>query len=232
MVTGSLRATTGVLLAAEHPERVAALVLVHGAARLERAPDYPCGIPSDMLRWFVDAAPDPDASGATDDLALMAPSLADDGQYRRWWSRASHRAASPTAAREHLVLNSYSDVRDRLADVVAPTLVVHRRDNPFLRVGHGRYLAEHVGGARYVELAGQDHVPGPATPTPCSPRSSGSSARTVARASSDGSRRSCSATSSRPPSPPRSSATGPGGHGSTATTSPCAPWSPGTAVGW
>jgi len=159
VVTGSLRATTGVLLAAEHPERVAALVLVHGAARLERASDYPCGIPSEMLRWFVDAAPDPDASGTTDDLALMAPSLADDAQYRRWWSRASHRAASPTTAREHLLLNSFADVRDRLDDVITPTLVVHRRDNPFVRVGHGRYLAEHIPGARYVELAGGDHVP-------------------------------------------------------------------------
>lgn len=159
VVTGAARATTGILLAAEHPDRVAALVVVHGAARLERAPDYPCGIPPEVLRWFVDAAPDPDASGTTDDIGFMAPTLAEDPQYRRWWERASQRAASPTTAREHLVLNSFADVRDRLDDVVAPTLVVHRRDNPFLRVGHGRYLAEHVAGARYVELTGSDHVP-------------------------------------------------------------------------
>lgn len=159
VVTGAGRTTIGILLAAEHPDRVAALVIVHGAARLERAPDYPCGIPSELLRWFVDAAPDPDASGTTDDLALMAPSLAQDPQCRRWWARASQRAASPTTARENLVLNSYADVRGRLDDIVAPTLVVHRRDNPFLRVGHGRYLAEHIAGARYVELTGADHVP-------------------------------------------------------------------------
>jgi class 3 adenylate cyclase len=159
VVTGGSRAAVGLLLAAEHPDRVSAIVVVHGAARLERAPDYPCGIPSEMLRWFVEAAPDPQASGTTDDLALLAPSLMGDPQYRRWWARASQRAASPTAARELLALNATTDVRDRLADIDTPTLVIHRRDNSFLRVGHGRYLAEHIAGSRYVELDGRDQVP-------------------------------------------------------------------------
>ncbi|MGZ8763693.1 MAG: adenylate/guanylate cyclase domain-containing protein, partial [Acidimicrobiia bacterium] len=58
-----------------------------------------------------------------------------------------------------LVANADADVRDRLADISAPTLLLHRRGNPFLRVGHSRYLAEHIDGARYVELDGEDHVP-------------------------------------------------------------------------
>jgi class 3 adenylate cyclase len=37
-----------------------------------------------------------------------------------------------------------------------PTLVIHRRDDRNYRVGHGRYLAEHIPGARYVELPGED----------------------------------------------------------------------------
>jgi len=49
-----------------------------------------------------------------------------------------------------------ADVRDRLPQITAPTLVLHRRDAAFVPVGHGRYLSEHIAGARYVELPGAD----------------------------------------------------------------------------
>jgi pimeloyl-ACP methyl ester carboxylesterase len=39
-----------------------------------------------------------------------------------------------------------------------PTLVLHRAGDPFIRIGHGRYLAEHIQGATFVELAGEDHL--------------------------------------------------------------------------
>jgi class 3 adenylate cyclase len=52
-----------------------------------------------------------------------------------------------------------TDLRSILGTVGAPTLVVHAADNQFVRVGHGRYLAEHIPDARYVELATADHVP-------------------------------------------------------------------------
>jgi class 3 adenylate cyclase len=48
------------------------------------------------------------------------------------------------------------DVRDKLAHITAPTLILHRRDAAFVSAGHGRYLAEHIAGARYVELPGAD----------------------------------------------------------------------------
>ena len=51
------------------------------------------------------------------------------------------------------------DVRALLGDLAVPVLVVHARDNAYIRVGHGRYLTEHIPGARYVELATADHVP-------------------------------------------------------------------------
>jgi class 3 adenylate cyclase len=50
------------------------------------------------------------------------------------------------------------DVRHLLPLVHVPTLILHRRDNRFIRVGHGRYLAEHIPDAKYVELAGDDHL--------------------------------------------------------------------------
>jgi class 3 adenylate cyclase len=49
------------------------------------------------------------------------------------------------------------DVRDVLPSIRVPTLVLHRADNTFVRVEHGRYLAEHIPGARYVEVSGSDY---------------------------------------------------------------------------
>ena len=52
-----------------------------------------------------------------------------------------------------------TDLRTILPTVRVPTLVLHRRDDQYLRVTHGRYLAEHISGASYVELPGADHDP-------------------------------------------------------------------------
>jgi class 3 adenylate cyclase len=50
------------------------------------------------------------------------------------------------------------DVRALLPTLEVPTLVLHRTDNPHVRVGAGRFLAEHIPGAKYVELPGADHM--------------------------------------------------------------------------
>jgi pimeloyl-ACP methyl ester carboxylesterase len=47
-------------------------------------------------------------------------------------------------------------VRSVLQSVQAPTLVLHRAENPHYRAPMGRYLAEHIPGAKYVELPGSD----------------------------------------------------------------------------
>jgi class 3 adenylate cyclase len=48
------------------------------------------------------------------------------------------------------------DLRPILSAIRVPTLVLHRRDDRFLPIGNGRYLAEHIGGARFVPLKGAD----------------------------------------------------------------------------
>ncbi len=54
-------------------------------------------------------------------------------------------------------MNSAIDVRAVLPAVKVPTLVLHRKDDSLIRVGHGEYLARHIQGAKYVELQGEDH---------------------------------------------------------------------------
>jgi class 3 adenylate cyclase len=154
--TGGLAA---LLLSASHPQRISAQVLLHCHARLARTDDYPWGVPQSSLDKFVEAVTDPSYVGAKlDDLALIAPSLATDGEFRRWWDRIGPRVASPAMARAMDVLAGETDLRAELVDITAPTLVLHRQDSPFVRIGHSRYLAEHIADAKLVELPGQDHV--------------------------------------------------------------------------
>ena len=56
-------------------------------------------------------------------------------------------------------MNTELDVRASLPSISAPTLVIHRTDDPLVGVEHGRYVAEHVPGARLVEFPGSDHWP-------------------------------------------------------------------------
>lgn len=90
---------------------------------------------------------------------VLAPSEADDPAFRSWLARYQRLGASPgeVIAQRRMVQNL--DIRQVLPSIRTPTLVVHRRDNRLINVGHGRYLAEHIPGAEYVEVAGGDHMP-------------------------------------------------------------------------
>jgi DNA-binding CsgD family transcriptional regulator len=68
-------------------------------------------------------------------------------------------AASPAMAQNVIRMNMRMDIRHVLPGIGVPTLVLHRRDDPWIDVGHARYLAEHISGATYVELPGADHRP-------------------------------------------------------------------------
>ena len=66
------------------------------------------------------------------------------------------------------------DVRPILPTITAPTLVIHARED-LVPVQCGRYLADHIPGARYLEVEGVDHVPWFAEPDRIRPRSRSSS---------------------------------------------------------
>jgi class 3 adenylate cyclase len=147
------------LLSATNPDRVSALVLMHCWARLARDSDYPWGIPQHVLDEFQNVT-DPSYQGDTvDDLGLSAPSLANDVEFRSWWKRAGERYASPAVARADNTLVMEADIRAVLPLISAPTLVLHRVDDKMIEIGHSRYLAETIPGAKLVELPGRDHLP-------------------------------------------------------------------------
>jgi len=88
----------------------------------------------------------------------MCPSA--DDALAQWWGQRARAAATPSTVRALIAMNSLIDVRAALGSVRVPTLVMHRRGDHDSRVEEGRYLAEHIPGARFVELSGADHFVG------------------------------------------------------------------------
>ncbi len=145
-----------VLFAATYPDRVSSLVLVNSYARFSRAPEFRIGMPPELVEQALERVQLQWGTG--EQLDILAPSLRDDLHLRRWWARYQRHSLSPGAAAAIQRMLFEIDVRDILPAVRAPTLVVHRVDDPFVRLPQGRYLAEHIPNAELVELAGTDHV--------------------------------------------------------------------------
>lgn len=145
------------VLAATVPERVQALVLLNGLARLTAAPDYPWGTtPAFEVRVMADLS-NGWGRGALADV--LAPSEADDPAFRSWLARYQRLGASPGEVLAQRRMMQSVDIRQILPSIRTPTLVIHRRDNRLINVGHGRYLSEHINGAEFVEVAGGDYLP-------------------------------------------------------------------------
>ncbi len=148
--------TTGMLLAATHPERTSHLVLIGTYARFARADDYPWGVASDDWAIFLDGVAARWGQGVL--ASNFAPSLAGDPDFVDWWARYQRSAASPGAILRLLEAYPALDARHVLPSIQAPTLVLHRRDDRLVDVQHGRYLADNIPDARLVEFDGADHL--------------------------------------------------------------------------
>jgi DNA-binding SARP family transcriptional activator/pimeloyl-ACP methyl ester carboxylesterase len=150
-------APMAILFAATYPERVRALVLYGAyAKRLDPDDDYPWA-PTRAARanYIRDLER---GWGFESDMKLMCPSAGD--ALARWWGERCRAAASPGAIRALNEMNSLIDVRALLPAIRVPTLVVHRGTDFDVRVEEGRYIAERIAGARFVELGGADHFVG------------------------------------------------------------------------
>jgi pimeloyl-ACP methyl ester carboxylesterase len=146
------------LLAATHPERVEALVLVNSAACFSRPPFLEWGALARLRQVQRDSILDNRWGDDETGVEIFAPSAYRDESYRAWLRREVRQSVSPASARLLAHLLHESDVSDALARVEVPTLVVHRAGDAWLTPEHGRYLAEHIPDARYVEVPGDDHV--------------------------------------------------------------------------
>jgi pimeloyl-ACP methyl ester carboxylesterase len=143
------------LFAATYPERTSGLVLVNSFARLSEAADYPWGRAPVLEDEVLHVMRTGWGRGVL--LDLVAPSKVGDESFRQWWARYQRLGSSPGMIVQVRRMLGELDVRDVLPSIRVPTLVLHRTDNAFVRVDHGRYLAEHIPEAKLVEVPGSDY---------------------------------------------------------------------------
>jgi class 3 adenylate cyclase/dienelactone hydrolase len=146
-----------ILFAATYPQRTQALVLYGAMARSTWAPDYPWATPKEALIEAAQELMAPDF-GSGNSVEVFAPSQADNPKAREWMARMERFAATPAMRAQLLKMSIDIDVRPALSLISAPTLVLHRKGDRVVNINSGRYLAEHIDGAKLVELEGRDHL--------------------------------------------------------------------------
>jgi pimeloyl-ACP methyl ester carboxylesterase/class 3 adenylate cyclase len=148
---GARAAAMAMLFAATHPERTTALILYAPVAKTVATPDFPHGKTQqeqqDFLERFVK------------EMAVQAPSAADDERFVAWWARFERLVASPSAYEELARIFTDVDVREALPAIHVPTLVIHRQGDRIVPAPQARYVAGRIDGARLIELPGVDHIP-------------------------------------------------------------------------
>lgn len=145
------------LFAATYPEKTIALVMIGSYARRLRGKGYPWGPTEEERERFFDEIRE--RWGGPVGLEERAPSRIEDRQFCDWWSAYLRHGASPGAALALTRMNTEIDIRHVLPTIRVPTLIIHRTGDLCLKVEEGRYLAEKIPGAKFVELPGVDHLP-------------------------------------------------------------------------
>lgn len=154
-------APLAISFAATQPDRVTHLVVYAPLPKATRSEDYPWAKPAEwwdaVIEHFERNWGSPEYMRT--DVAWRAPSEQHNEEFVTWWSQYRRLGASPGAAADLARMNARIDVRDLLPRVRAPTTVIVRRSDRVVSVDHGRYVADNIPGARYVELPGEDHLP-------------------------------------------------------------------------
>ena len=137
---------TGALFAATHPSRTTALVVLEGYAKGNDDTEV---VEEVMAAW--------DAMWGTGEFQhAMNPDMPWNEEIRATWARQERLAASPATYALMLPLTTEVDVREILPTVRVPTLVVQYADDPVTTPAMGKEVADHIPGAKYVELPGRN----------------------------------------------------------------------------
>jgi len=145
------------LFAATYPEKTLALVMIGTYAKRIRDAEYPWGPTAEQREQFFEVMRK--QWGGPVGIDERAPSVAHDPQFRDWWATYLRMGASPGAAVALTQMNAEIDVRNVLPSIRVPSLVIHRTDDQCLKVEEGRFVAQRIPGAKFVEFPGDDHLP-------------------------------------------------------------------------
>ena len=144
-----------ILYTVSHPERVSALIFSNTSARYMVDDDYPIGYSQESVDSVIDLVRT--GWGTSDFVNVSNPEAAQDAQLRDAMARQQRASATPrTAAAQYEYILQSVDVRSVLPFIRIPTLILHAREFSFVSLEHARYLAEHIEGAKLVELPGAE----------------------------------------------------------------------------
>jgi pimeloyl-ACP methyl ester carboxylesterase/DNA-binding CsgD family transcriptional regulator len=144
-----------IMFAATYPNRTSHLILYGTMSKWVRSYDYPWALSRSQydqwLQYMIDNW------GTPVSLRTFAPSRADEPDFRSWWSKLLRQSTSPGSVKEVLEALRDIDVRPVLSHVNVPALVLHRTGDKAIPLAGGRFLAQQLPEATFVELNGKDH---------------------------------------------------------------------------
>jgi len=150
-------AAMGILFAATYPERVAALVVRSCSPRTMWAPDFPWGRSAEGYEREVNQTLRVYAEREEARAFVRGLGMQSDDEVEAYIDLFRY-GASPGMMAALYWMNREIDVRDVLPTVRVPTLVMHGSDDQVVPVEVGRYTAERLPTARFVELPGVGHL--------------------------------------------------------------------------
>src|SRR5712672_1881317 len=146
LVASNSAFASAALFAATHPSRTTALVVLDGFADAGGTPLVQGKTQAARVRTW----------GTGELMHGMNPDMPWNEEIRASWARMERLAGSPRTVALMMSLVVGMDVRAVLPTVRVPTLVVQRSDDVIVPPAKGKYIAEHIPGAKYVEVPGRN----------------------------------------------------------------------------
>ena len=145
------------MLAATHPDRISGLILYGSFAATVQQDDYPWAPTKEQRDQEIEIMIQ--LWGSEEFAFVLNPASQADPEFREWSARWQRNSVTRDALPAAYDVLARTDVRHVLPLIRVPTLVLHRRDDPVVIIDNGRYLADKIPDARFVELEGEDHIP-------------------------------------------------------------------------
>ena len=146
LVAPNFAFATAALFAATHPSRTTALVALDGYADAGGTAYVRDDVHAAFVRMW----------GTGEIQHLGNPDMPWNEEIRATWARMERLSASPRTLALMLPLATELDVRAVLPTIRVPTLVLQHSDNQYIPPAKGKYIAEHIPDAKYVEVPGRN----------------------------------------------------------------------------
>ncbi|MFD0861574.1 alpha/beta fold hydrolase [Sungkyunkwania multivorans] len=145
------------MFSATYPNRVIALIAFGIFAKRRYSPEYPWA-PTDEERQKVYDMIENNWGSGKMNLETLVPSKANDERFMNWLASYFRSGASPQAAMRLTQMNTQVDIIDILGCIKVPTLLMQRTHDIDVKIEEGRFIAQHIKGAKFVEFDGADHL--------------------------------------------------------------------------